>query len=621
MSKLTDIEKAAHRNIRSGLQYDYLFPSADMLDEVKYRDGNVKDTVSVMQNVVLQYLTDTARVAPKLKGATLEETCRNIWNFVYWHIQYHLDTPGREELRRPARSWHDRVRGVDCDCYSIFISSILTHLGINHAFRVTKYSGDWQHVYVIVPNRNGHYTIDCVTHHFDYEKPYTDKMDYTMTNLNGVPIAVLSGVGSTHDDELFNILSGSDFEDEGTILVLGETDAQKRELDSIYAHLVKTRDYIQANPHSVIGNGGAAAHLQMLNYAIDNWNGPNRDKALDTLEKEEERWNEHNGVSGLGELEEISEDELLGLGKHGQGLKKFWSKVKDATQKIGQGIKNVAKGILKYNPLSIAVRAGYLLAMKLNILDMAAKLYPGYLTEEEAKAKGISSDKWQKSKNAVDKINNLFVNKLHGQADKLKSAIMNGRATRHFAGFGALGEPATITAIMASAIPLAETAKSLTDTGATDSKDDAAKGADTKKGFISKVVEWWKKTFGSKDATAPETVNDDEKAPNESGDTNSGDETAEIDTEQTKTDANGNTETTTWNKIKVFATQNPGTTALGVTAATITILAGLHAMFKPNLNMKTRTQPALSGPSGGSKKKGRKRTSSRRKKIKSINLK
>lgn len=35
---------------------------------------------------------------------------------------------GGEHLRRPARSWQERSAGVDCDCMSIFASSVLTNL-------------------------------------------------------------------------------------------------------------------------------------------------------------------------------------------------------------------------------------------------------------------------------------------------------------------------------------------------------------------------------------------------------------------------------------------------------------------------------------------------------------
>src|SRR5579872_5937642 len=113
---LVAIEQSARRHIKSGLQYDHLFPKANVQDDIVNPDGNVKDTIKLMQDVVLKYLDDTKLIAPILKGRTIEETCRNVWNFLYNHIQYKLDKDGLEQLRRPARSWHDRFEGIDCDC-------------------------------------------------------------------------------------------------------------------------------------------------------------------------------------------------------------------------------------------------------------------------------------------------------------------------------------------------------------------------------------------------------------------------------------------------------------------------------------------------------------------------
>ena len=71
--------------------------------------------------------------------------------------------------------------------------------------------------------------------------------------------------------------------------------------------------------------------------------------------------------------------------------KKFWGKVKETANKVEQKAKQVehkveekakevgkkiGNDILRYNPVSLAVRGGFLLAMKINLLDMAAKIYP-----------------------------------------------------------------------------------------------------------------------------------------------------------------------------------------------------------------------------------------------------
>ena len=125
------------RRIKSGNQYDKLFPKPDFSDTL-LQEGNVNDTVFLMGEYIQKYKSDTAKLAPILKGKSLEETLRNNWNFVYNHIQYKLDTPGIEELRRPARTWAERKSGVDCDCYTIFLCTLLLNQGIEPVIRIVQ---------------------------------------------------------------------------------------------------------------------------------------------------------------------------------------------------------------------------------------------------------------------------------------------------------------------------------------------------------------------------------------------------------------------------------------------------------------------------------------------------
>ena len=189
------------RPIRSGKEYDQYFDLTGVGNTTTLisRSADQFRTLREMRKLVKSTLHQTKRLAPVLKRNTLEDTLRAVWQFVYRHIQYKPDTAGQEELRTPARTWKDRQRGVDCDCYSIFISSILTNLGIAHAFRMAAYSGDWQHVYVVVPRnqstgkisdaRSSYYVLDAVADAFDNEFPFTKKYDYPMPT----PLSVLSG--------------------------------------------------------------------------------------------------------------------------------------------------------------------------------------------------------------------------------------------------------------------------------------------------------------------------------------------------------------------------------------------------------------------------------------------
>lgn len=186
------------RSIKAGSQYDSYFTSEVSGQEVTLlEDGDVYDTLGLMKKIVKQTLPQTEKISKALKGSSLEETCRNLWNFLYSHVQYKKDHPLREQLRTPARTWKDRKVGVDCDCYSIFISSVLTNLKIPHSFRMAGYKGDFQHVYVVVPkngkgtsSRDQYYTIDPVVNQFNFEASFSKKHDHKMST-----VSMLDGLG------------------------------------------------------------------------------------------------------------------------------------------------------------------------------------------------------------------------------------------------------------------------------------------------------------------------------------------------------------------------------------------------------------------------------------------
>lgn len=175
------MEATKRRHIKSGKEYDHLFPIAEGNNSTIRKNANVYHTVAFIPKVVNETLDQTKQLAEQLKINNTYETCKNIWHFVYEHINYKKDATGYEQIRSPARAWHDRYTGVDCDCYSVFISSILSNLGIPHTLRITKYHRDYfQHIYPVVPFQNGYITMDCVTDRFNYEVPFSEKKDYPM---------------------------------------------------------------------------------------------------------------------------------------------------------------------------------------------------------------------------------------------------------------------------------------------------------------------------------------------------------------------------------------------------------------------------------------------------------
>ena len=427
---------SGYRPIKNGAAYDKYFPKPGNEDRIIIEDGDVDDTVELMKKVVWKYIDDTKGIAIRLNSISRKQIYQNIWEFLYNHIQYKLDEQGLEQLRRPARSWADRESGIDCDCFSIFCSSILTNLKIPHKFRITKYDGpNFQHVYVVVPDGKGEIIIDPVLSKFNYEKPYSAKKDIMM-NLSGINVAVLSGING----DLENVLFGLDLGDS-----LGSA-SEEEQLQAMYKYLVSTRNVIAQNPTLIQHSEDPEAYLKMLDYAIQYWNTDKRDEAMSILAMNEIDLNNKKGLTGDN-----------GLGSFKSFFKKVGDFAKTTVQKVSTAAKTVTKAIVKYNPLTAAARGGLLLAFKLNLKKMGSKIKWAYGTQAQAAKAGISAAQYNRARIALQKIESLFVDKIQGNKNALRDAILKGRAgglNGFVSPLGELGEPITMTAAIAAATPL-----------------------------------------------------------------------------------------------------------------------------------------------------------------------
>jgi hypothetical protein len=392
------------RPIKSGKEYDHLFPSPSDQDITIKKSGDVEDTMNLIQRTVPQTQWHTEKIARKLKGKTLDETCSNIWHFVYGHIQYKRDKEGVEQVRSPRRTWWERETGVDCDCYTEFISSILCNLRIPHKARITKYPKKapevprWQHVYPIVlrnentdlNDRDDYIVIDCVKDNYDEEQPFLECKDYDMQ------LDYLDGI---------------------------EDEQQEEELT--------------------------------LN-----------DVVYDTVDAEEMA----DLYGDLGFLKKLR-----------AGIKKVAKKVGDA---VGKGVRFLNRFT---NPATILLRNGFLLAMKVNLLNVAGKLRYAYLTDAQAKELGMNIDSLNKLRKVKDRAETVYW-QAGGKRENLKKAILKGKGNKdkkvpmnglfgledvyadpdeyniihsELNELGELGDPATGTAIAAATSAVAAIAAAL----------------------------------------------------------------------------------------------------------------------------------------------------------------
>lgn len=488
------------RRIFEGRQYYGMFPEPIGSDPIVNSNAEVHDTLNFVAKVVKETLRDTKKVAAALKKGNNLATSRSIFDFFYKHYAYKLDKYGVEQVRRPARSWKDRKSGIDCDCFTTSVSSILTNLGIEHYLKIIAINNrpNFQHIYVIVPKftnaditkRGNYWVIDPVLNRFDEEAPNITKTDHL--KMEGIPLQYLNGIDpevaglGREFDQLEESLSGID-DMEG----VGFAHFRR----AMHSHVKNTRRKIQKSPSSVDVIYEPAALAGLFGEMESAFEGTTDDELIQRLEGIAKR--EHsvikprfrhvanaihmhdNHVYGamFGDIDDQMISAVSGLGKKGRSAKKQAkankksttgpaTKVKNALKKAKQvtkaagaktkaavkstaskakvvakntaaktktNLKKIGKQVVKNNPVSLAARAGFLLAMRTNFAFIAERAYWGYQTKAFATSRGITPEYYDRCLQLLNKIRKTFIGVLKGDESALKLAIVNGRAAKRIA--------------------------------------------------------------------------------------------------------------------------------------------------------------------------------------------
>lgn len=199
---MSNFNTLLHRKIKDGLEFNDYFPVVRN-SQTNLGFGDTHHSVKRMREMVLQFHSQTAKIAPLLLRPTLKQTTQAIYEFLYNHIQYKQDNT-LQQLRTPANSWLNRATGLDCKSFSIFASCILTSLGYKHyirqikqpTFKPTRYT----HVYIVVPYNqitgkltDGYYVIDATVK--NNREPLFIKADDTF--MDKLPHVGLNGAKKT----------------------------------------------------------------------------------------------------------------------------------------------------------------------------------------------------------------------------------------------------------------------------------------------------------------------------------------------------------------------------------------------------------------------------------------
>lgn len=237
-------------------QFDRLIPKPSGKVEVIKRNARLEDTIAFLPQAVKKVAWQVKKIAPLLKGRTIEETCRKIWERFYTRIQYRKDEPNKEQIKSPRVTWW--LRQGDCDDFTVLVSSVLYILGIPHLFRImaqTEANG-YQHIYPVAITPEGkEIVIDCVVARFNYEVPYIKKIDREME------LQFLDGID---DEELFAAANNIDAEDllYGNLGELGKRFKDTKFFKKVTQVANKAKDKAKAVLHNVNKVNPATALLR-----------------------------------------------------------------------------------------------------------------------------------------------------------------------------------------------------------------------------------------------------------------------------------------------------------------------------------------------------------------------
>lgn len=141
----------------------------------------VNDIISGMLNTHDRYKSEYDKIYKYFEGTTIEQTCRNIWNFLKQNVPYGIESENFQYLKSPASILN--TKNSDCKSYALFSAGCMSALqrntgaDIDVTFRYASYDpfdNTPEHTFCVVKEGNKEYWIDPVLNKFNQRKePYS----------------------------------------------------------------------------------------------------------------------------------------------------------------------------------------------------------------------------------------------------------------------------------------------------------------------------------------------------------------------------------------------------------------------------------------------------------------
>ena len=429
--------------------------------------GNLQDTIETIKEALALSIPQTGGKALQLKGSSLYDSGRRIYEYLVQHIAYKLDEVGFEEVRTAAETEASRFTGVDCEDYTIYVAALAHHMGYKAWMEIVAFNGKeaYTHVYPVISDGIEEVVID----------PTPDLQTHRRLGFNRRPPQISKTMKIDLIDNTTPIQGH-----ESVLYGFGAVEAPSKITQILLDKQSKMVEQVRSQP-------GAAPYIApelrklrvaiMLNGATEQKHFVQLLPAMADIDgKGEILWKKGVNLREVADFVDLSEavygaeaqgesnptlTRLNGLGLFSRrGRQKAKDKLKELKDKIVSKAKRgnqnqttatkkppkqgrIAKAIAKINPAGVATRNAFLLAMKTDFAGMATKLKWGYLSEKAAIAKGFDLTTLRGLKSILVKAESTF-ERLGGKAENLKNAILKG-------GKQSLGVLPAIPAILSAA--------------------------------------------------------------------------------------------------------------------------------------------------------------------------
>lgn len=183
---------------------DNLLPKFNNKMVLSYPNAITGDIIDSLNSCFVQAKKDTKQWSDQFRGSTMYESAYNIWKYVRNNVLYKKDPDGLQVIQLPNAVIHRKHLGSDCKSRSLLISAVLSNLGADNVrFRYASYKNDWipTHVYTIFTFQGRDVPVDSVITTFDFEKPFSHKIDHKMNvyQLSGIEELSEKKLNDLHD--------------------------------------------------------------------------------------------------------------------------------------------------------------------------------------------------------------------------------------------------------------------------------------------------------------------------------------------------------------------------------------------------------------------------------------